>query len=75
MLKFDIEKTVKYWFDGAEYDMDVAEALYNKGKYPYEETFAYNMSSRDKREVKKIIFEYFEFIENEWDRLQKEERK
>ena len=35
MLKFDIEKTVKYWFDGAEYDMDVAEALYDKGKYPY----------------------------------------
>ena len=35
MLKFDTEKTVQYWFEGAEYDMDVAEAMYEKGKYPY----------------------------------------
>ena len=35
MLKFDVRKTVKYWLDGAEYDMDVARALYEKAKYPY----------------------------------------
>lgn len=35
MLKFDIEKTVQYWLDGAEYDMGVAEAMYEKEKYPY----------------------------------------
>ena len=35
MLKFDIEKTVQYWIDGAEYDMGVAEAMYEKEKYPY----------------------------------------
>ncbi len=35
MLKFDIEKTVGYWLESAEYDMDVADAMYEKGKYPY----------------------------------------
>jgi len=31
------------------------------------------MTSKDKRIVKKIIFEYFELIEKEWDEFQ--ERK
>ena len=35
MLKFDFGRTVKYWLEGAEYDMDVAKALYEKKKYPY----------------------------------------
>lgn len=35
MLKFDIEKTINYWLEGADYDMGVAEALYKKRKYPY----------------------------------------
>ncbi len=35
MLKFDIEKTIKYWMDGAKYDMDVAKVLSGKEKYPY----------------------------------------
>ena len=30
MLKFDVAKTVKYWLEGAEYDIDVAKALYEK---------------------------------------------
>ena len=30
------------------------------------------MNSKDKRQVKKIIFEYFELIENEWDKFQRE---
>ena len=35
MLKFDYKKTVQYWIDGAEYDIDVAQVLYEKNKYPY----------------------------------------
>jgi HEPN domain-containing protein len=35
MLKFDIEKTVQYWLDGAEYDMGVANAMFKTRKYPY----------------------------------------
>jgi len=33
--KFDITKTVQYWLEGAEYDLDVAEALFQTKKYPY----------------------------------------
>jgi len=34
-MKFDVEKTVAYWLEGAEYDMGVAEALFQTEKYPY----------------------------------------
>jgi hypothetical protein len=43
--------------------------------FAIEEAYSYNMGSKDKREVKKIIFEYFESIEAEWDRFQGEARK
>lgn len=35
MLKFDVEKTIQYWFESAKYDLGVANAMYEKGKYPY----------------------------------------
>jgi len=35
LLKFDVEKTVNYWLEGADYDIGVAEAMYKKKKYPY----------------------------------------
>ena len=34
-MKFDIEKTVSYWSEGAEYDLGVADAMYQTKKYPY----------------------------------------
>jgi len=34
-IKFDVKKTVQYWMEGAEYDLSVAEAMFEKGKYPY----------------------------------------
>lgn len=34
-LVFDVKKTVKYRTDGAEYDLDVSEALFEQKKYPY----------------------------------------
>ena len=30
LSKFDVEKTVSYWHEGAEYDIGVAEAMYEK---------------------------------------------
>ena len=48
----------KYWLD--------------RKKFALEEAHAYNMNNTDRRNVKKIIFEYFEFIEKEWDKFQKE---
>ncbi|OIP41955.1 hypothetical protein AUJ95_02390 [Candidatus Desantisbacteria bacterium CG2_30_40_21] len=34
-MEFDVEKTVAYWLDGAEYDMSVADAMYQTKKFPY----------------------------------------
>ena len=46
----------KYWLD--------------RDKFAIEEAYSYNMNNSERRSVKKIIFEYFEFIESEWDKLQ-----
>jgi len=54
------EKECKYWLDRDGFDV--------------REAFSSGMNRKDKRDVKKIIFEYFEFIESEWDRLQKESK-
>ena len=54
------EKECKYWLDTQNFDL--------------QESFSYSMNNKDKREVKKIIFEYFEFIEQEWNRLQRKTR-
>lgn len=43
--------------------------------FAIEEAHCYNMGARDRREAKKIIFEYFEFIESEWNRFQREARR
>ena len=51
----------KYWLDVENFTV--------------EEAFSYNMNNKDKREVKKIIFEYFEFIENEWRKFQEAIRR
>ena len=55
------EKECKYWLD--------------RNNFALHEAYSYNMNSRDKRDIKKIIFEYFEFIEHEWDRFKKEKIK
>ena len=34
-MKFELNKTVSYWVDGAKYDLDTAESLFQVGKYPY----------------------------------------
>ena len=52
------DKECKFWLDSD--NSDIIEA------------FSYNMNNRDKREIIKIIYEYFEFIEEEWARFQKE---
>jgi formylmethanofuran dehydrogenase subunit A len=54
-------KECKYWLDVENFD------IY--------EAFSFNMNIKDKREVKKIIFEYFDHIENEWNKFQKGKKK
>jgi len=51
----------KFWLDSLDFDV--------------KEAYSYNMNSSNKREVKKLIFEYFDFIETEWNKLQKERQK
>lgn len=50
------EKECEYWLDRDNFDV--------------EEAFAYNMNSKDRREIKQIIYEHFDLIEAEWDKLQ-----
>ena len=51
------EMECKYWLD--------------RDNYEVEEAFAFNMSQKDKRQIKKIIYEHFEYIEQQWDEFQR----
>jgi len=55
------EKECKYWLDTENFDV--------------EETYSYNLNYKDKRQVKKIIFEYFEHIEDEWNDFQRKSKQ
>jgi hypothetical protein len=35
------------------------------------EAFSYNMTERDKRQIRKIIYNHFEYIEDQWDDFQR----
>jgi len=52
------EKECKYWLDSVNFDI--------------REAFSYNMNNKDKRQVKKIVFEYFEYIEERWEEFRRE---
>lgn len=52
------EKECKYWLDTRNFNV--------------QEAYSHKMNNKDKREVKKIIFEYFEFIEQEWNKFQRQ---
>jgi hypothetical protein len=47
----------KYWLDRETFNL--------------EEALAFNMSPKEKREVRQIIFEHFEYIEEQWDEFQR----
>lgn len=51
------ERECKYWLIRDLFDLD--------------EAYAFAMSSRDRREIKKIIFEHFEYIEERWDEFER----
>jgi hypothetical protein len=50
----------KYWLDREHFE--AAEA------------FSYNMGPPDRREVKRLIFKYFEDFEKAWDKFQEQKR-
>lgn len=47
----------KYWLDRDNFDID--------------EAFTFNMAPKDKRLIKKIIYEHFDYIEQQWDEFQR----
>ena len=51
------DRECKYWLDREHFDLD--------------EAYAYNLSPRDRREIKKIIFDHFEYLEQEWEEFQR----
>ena len=40
----------------------------NRERFEIDEAFSYNLSPAAKRELRKIIFEHFDYIVNEWDK-------
>ena len=51
----------KYWLDRNNFDI--------------EEAYSFNLSPKDKREIRQIIFEHFTYIENQWDKFHKGRQK
>jgi len=40
-------------------------------RFDIEETYSYGLSPRDKKQVRKIIFEHFDYIVDQWNEFQK----
>ena len=49
------EKSCKFWLDVENFDII--------------ETYSYSMTGRDKRIIRKIIFQNFDLIVQEWERM------
>jgi formylmethanofuran dehydrogenase subunit A len=50
------DKECKYWLDSKKFDV--------------REAFSYNMNDKDRRQIMKMIYEYFEYIEDKWSEFQ-----
>jgi len=55
------EMECKYWLDREAFDID--------------EAFSFRMSEKDKRQIRKIIYEHFEYIETQWDDFQRRRKQ
>ena len=51
----------KYWLDIENFNI--------------QEAYIYNYSPRDKRELKKIIYQHFDYIASEWDKFKEAENE
>ena len=54
------EKECKYWLDAQRFDI--------------REQFSFNMNQRDKRTVRRIIFEHFDLLVSAWNEFQARRR-
>ena len=48
----------KYWLDSGVFDI--------------REAYSYGMSPRDKREIRKIIFDHFDYIMEKWEEFEEQ---
>ncbi|WP_321492504.1 DUF4160 domain-containing protein [uncultured Desulfobacter sp.] len=46
----------KYWLDSEKFEIS--------------ETYAYNMNNKSRREIRKIIYHHFEYLEDAWNEFQ-----
>ncbi len=51
----------KYWLDRVNFNI--------------EEAFDFNLSPQNRREIKQIIYEHFEYIEQQWDEFQRRKKQ
>jgi hypothetical protein len=51
------EMECKYWLNQDDFDII--------------ESYSYSLNNRDKREIRKIIFDNFEYIEEQWEEFQR----
>ncbi|KJR43123.1 hypothetical protein MCHI_000974 [Candidatus Magnetoovum chiemensis] len=51
------DKECKYWID--------------RDNFEIEEAFSFNMSSKNRRQIREIIYKHFDYIEQQWDEFQR----
>ena len=55
-----LESEAKFWIDVKEFEI--------------REAFSYKLSPRNKREVKKIIYEHLDYIIDQWNKFKKKKK-
>jgi hypothetical protein len=43
----------------------------DRDNFILEEAFSFSLSPKDRRDIRKIIYEHFEYIEQQWDEFQR----
>lgn len=47
----------------------------NRDHFDIEKDFSYNVSRKDQRQIRKIIYDHFEYIEEQWDEFQRRHQR
>jgi uncharacterized protein (DUF1919 family) len=58
-----------FWHEADEYLF--YPAVTQEENFDLEEAYSCNLSPKDKRDIKQIIYEHFEYIEEQWDEFQR----
>ena len=47
----------------------------HRDRFDISEAFSYNLTPRERRNIRKIILEHFEYIEEQWDEFEKKKKQ